>query len=665
MSFLNTKAAISVILGLLLLLAACGDDSSNPTTVTPSIPDTLKVRAMHLSYDAPAVDVFLGGSSTATFNSLAYGSASDYVKVDAGTLNVQMRPTGSSQSVIDFDAPLEDERLYTFYALGPVASIEGVFTFDERGNSNNTKIRMIHAVPDAPALDFELVSALGRAGATNFVGINKQYRDVTFYADVERDSYWFALREPGELETFACFSPVLLDTSKAYTLVLHGTADTGDNFPFRATLFDDSERGAAAAFDLTPAPPKAKLRVLHAFEGAPSVTATIDTTVSTIINLFEGESSGYLEVTAGTKQVKIAPVGSSDFLVSANVPFALATDYTLIVTDSITTGQNNSDSTITSIFFDSSGDERVANSGSAKLRLAHGSYDAPAVDLRAGDGNGPVLFSNSEFGSISDYATVAPGDYGLALTPAGSSTEVLLFEPISLMAGDVFTAVAYGTLNSADSREFKVGVFSDLLEGELSLPLTPSISKVLVFHASPDAGQVTLVVDGITEFNDSLGFEQNTGYLDLNSGDRNLQFTSAAITPLNSSINLDRNKNYTLFAANTAANFEPVVVEDDFPAVVSDTTTSFVRFAHFSPDAPNVDIVTGGTVLFSDVAFKEAKQFIEVPSAAYDLEVRVTGTSNVVLNLNGVMLEGTRVYTVVATGEVGNATLKAVIVPNN
>jgi hypothetical protein len=84
---------------------------------------------------------------------------------------------------------------------------------------------------------------------------------------------------------------------------------------------------------------------------------------------------------------------------------------------------------------------------------------------------------------------------------------------------------------------------------------------------------------------------------------------------------------------------------------------SWVRFVHASPDAPAVDIaVQGGPVLFSDVSFKEVGDYLEVDAGTYDLEVRLTGTSTVVLDLSGLEFVDGTVNTAFAIGLVNPPT---------
>jgi len=142
----------------------------------------------------------------------------------------------------------------------------------------------------------------------------------------------------------------------------------------------------------------------------------------------------------------------------------------------------------------------------------------------------------------------------------------------------------------------------------------------------------------------------------LNSGTRNVKVNVANTTNtvINADLDLNPNLNYSVFAVNTVSNIEPLVLVDDLSAPASGMT--HVRFVHLSPDAPAVDVaVTGGPVLFGNVSFKEYQGFAPVNAGTYNLEVRLAGTSTVVLPLPGIALQAGKIYTVFAKGLVAGA----------
>ncbi|SIQ57931.1 DUF4397 domain-containing protein [Pontibacter lucknowensis] len=176
-------------------------------------------------------------------------------------------------------------------------------------------------------------------------------------------------------------------------------------------------------------------------------------------------------------------------------------------------------------------------------------------------------------------------------------------------------------------------------------------ANVLVVHASPDAPGVDLLVDDEKVNSAALTYPNNTGYLEVPAGRRNIKVNAAGTNTsvINANLDLERNMNYSVFAINTLSNIEPLVLMDDLSAPASGN--AHVRFVHLSPDAPAVDIaVTGGPVLFSSSEFKDATPFTPVPTGSYDLEVRLAGTETVVLAVPNVQLASGRIYTVFARG---------------
>jgi hypothetical protein len=196
----------------------------------------------------------------------------------------------------------------------------------------------------------------------------------------------------------------------------------------------------------------------------------------------------------------------------------------------------------------------------------------------------------------------------------------------------------------------------------------PSNSLVKVVHASPDAPGVDLLVDN-TVAGTNLTYPNNTGYLTVNSGTRNIKVnvTGTMSSVIEANVDFMQNKNYSVFAVNSVSNIEPLLIEDDLTAPAQGK--AHVRFIHLSPDAPAVDItLTDGTVVFGNKSFKEFTAFTPLDAGSYDLQVRVAGTTIVALDLPGITLEAGKIYTVFAKGflsGVGQQELGAEIIVNN
>jgi hypothetical protein len=196
-----------------------------------------------------------------------------------------------------------------------------------------------------------------------------------------------------------------------------------------------------------------------------------------------------------------------------------------------------------------------------------------------------------------------------------------------------------------------------------------SNARVLVVHASPDAPGVDLLVDNVKVNSQALTFPNNTGYLTVAAGNRNIKVNASGTSTsvINANLDLSADMSYSIFATDSLASIAPLVIEDNLGAPASGK--SHVRFIHLSPNAPAVDItLTDGTVVFGNKAFGQYTPFTPLDAGTYNLQVRLAGTSTVVLNLPNIVLENGKIYSVFAKGFVGGSgdqALGAQIIVNN
>ncbi|MCL6431266.1 MAG: DUF4397 domain-containing protein [Anaerolineae bacterium] len=106
---------------------------------------------------------------------------------------------------------------------------------------------------------------------------------------------------------------------------------------------------------------------------------------------------------------------------------------------------------------------------------------------------------------------------------------------------------------------------------------------------------------------------------------------------------------YTLALVDRIPDLQPLLLEDTAQAPGREHAS--VRFLHASPDAPALDIRTGGgRVLFTLVPFARITPFTEIEAGTYDLEARRSSHPSVLASLRGYVLAGEHFYTFVAHG---------------
>ncbi len=87
--------------------------------LTPPASGKAKVRFIHLSPNAPAVDIAVAGGGPVVFPNVAFKGATDFASLPAGTYHLEVRVAGSPDPVLALPpVTIEDGRIYTVFAKG-------------------------------------------------------------------------------------------------------------------------------------------------------------------------------------------------------------------------------------------------------------------------------------------------------------------------------------------------------------------------------------------------------------------------------------------------------------------------------------------------------------------------------------------------------------------
>lgn len=177
---------------------------------------------------------------------------------------------------------------------------------------------------------------------------------------------------------------------------------------------------------------------------------------------------------------------------------------------------------------------------------------------------------------------------------------------------------------------------------------------VRVVHASPDAPNVDVWVDGETVLTD-VPFTAVSDYLALPAGTYTVQVTATGSTDavIDADLTLEAGASYTVAATGLLADIgATVLVDDRMPA----DGQAKLRVFHASPSAPaSVDVaVTDGPLLVEGLTFPEATGYLTVDAGSYPLEIRAAGESEAALTLEATLASGEN-YTAIAMdgGEAG------------
>jgi len=182
-----------------------------------------------------------------------------------------------------------------------------------------------------------------------------------------------------------------------------------------------------------------------------------------------------------------------------------------------------------------------------------------------------------------------------------------------------------------------------------------SDSYVRILHASPDAPPVDIYANG-TLIANNLSYKQLTDYVPVKAKDYTIQVFPAGetVNPVfTTNLTVPPRSCFIVAAVGELANFSLLPIMEVYMPMV-DKRSSYVRFAHLSPNAPAVDIaLPDGTVLFSNVGYQEFTEYISVAPGNYTLQVKLAGNGQVVLTVPNVKLMPGTIYTVFAVGLAG------------
>ncbi len=192
---------------------------------------------------------------------------------------------------------------------------------------------------------------------------------------------------------------------------------------------------------------EANVMVVHASPDAPAVDLYLDNTLVNATPLNYPGNTGYLDVEAGTRNIKVTAAGAGvgSPVINADVPFEEDKDYTVFAVNTL--------GNIEPLVLEDNLTDPAA--GKAHVRVVHLSPDAPNVDVVVQ--GGPELFSDLEFKEATAFTPVDAGTYTLEVQPVGTDLAAVT-ATLTLEAGKIYTVFAKGFLTPPAGNNNNLGV---------------------------------------------------------------------------------------------------------------------------------------------------------------------------------------------------------------
>lgn len=205
-------------------------------------PNESRIRVIHASADAPAVDVFANGSLVV--EALPFKAASGYLSVPPGSYNIQVRVSGTQTTVLSQPLVLLGGTDYTAFAMGSVSGPQPLFLIALGDNLlprpvGTISLRVVHAAASAPAVDVYVGAPWAPVTGATPVLTGVPYGASSLHLDVPNATYQGRVAVAGT-KNIAINSPVLrLPGGAVRTLV--AVDARGGGAPFEILEFVDRD----------------------------------------------------------------------------------------------------------------------------------------------------------------------------------------------------------------------------------------------------------------------------------------------------------------------------------------------------------------------------------------------------------------------------------------
>jgi len=402
----------------------------------------------------------------------------------------------------------------------------------------------------------------------------------------------------------------------------------------------------------------ARLQVIHnaADPGAVSVDIYLNGTLL-LDNFGFREATPYIDAPAGTPiNIGVAgPNSSSASDTLKNFTLTLTENETYVavangVLDPNSFASNpDSRSTAFTLFIKAMAREN-GTSSDVDFFVVHGSSDAPTVDVLAR--RVATLVDDAAYGDITSYVTVPAASYILDVTPGSdNSTIVASFEAdLSGLGGGAAVVFASGFLDPSTNQDGEAfGIFAALPNGDVVAFPSVQLARLQVIHNAADvnAAAVDIYLNGTLLLND-FGFRDATPFIDAPAGSE----INIGVAPGNSASADDTLKNFSATLGNGdtyVAIANGVLDPGSYAANPDGRSTAFTLFIkamaretgnstdvdffvlHGATDAPAVDVIARGVAtLVDDAAYSDITGYINVPPAAYVLDLTLADGTTLV-----------------------------------
>ncbi|PRX28607.1 uncharacterized protein DUF4397 [Orenia metallireducens] len=174
---------------------------------------------------------------------------------------------------------------------------------------------------------------------------------------------------------------------------------------------------------------------------------------------------------------------------------------------------------------------------------------------------------------------------------------------------------------------------------------------IRILHAAPKAPAVDIYAND-NLIAENLKYRNFTEYISVMAGRYNIKVYPAGkktAPVIDTSVNIISNTISTIAAIGEFPKLSLLPVEE--PRIPIRPNRAYIRVAHLSPNAPNVNISQeNGILLFENIAYKEVTDYLSLRPETYTFEVKSLGSDKTILYVPNARLTRDRFYTLYIIG---------------
>lgn len=420
-------------------VVSCGGGGSGDDPPTVDADLKALVRVLHASPDTPSANVFINNDQV--LGDVPYKTGSGFLEFDPGTYDIRMEgilPTGTTP-IINVARSLLGFQEYNLIALGNNASIDALVVENPVASlaAGMARLQVVHAAPDAPAVDVYVTTPGADLSASEPVGNAAiAFSGFSQPQEVTAGDYQIRVTAAGNPASVVFDSGTITVTADE-DLLFTAVENTGPGTALISLVKLDGETSEEILDQNTPA----NVRVIHALPNTAPVNVVANnnatTTTTTLAgNLAFANVTDFTSITPGQYSIQVSDAANPGFSINADTPLAAGTTYSVYALGPL------ADPRLLVLE-----DDLRSIATEARLRLVHASPTAGNVDIYITPLGTDIDivdpdFTNVAFAADTDYVPLAGGAYNVTVTPTGSKIPAIGPTPINLVNGGVYTAAA-------------------------------------------------------------------------------------------------------------------------------------------------------------------------------------------------------------------------------